>query len=181
MNAASAPMSASKPCPSSASAAIWRSSPTAWRSSSARRFTTAPIKLRSSCADSMPCTARHGSPFCSAACASSARTFDSVTLGCSSPRSKMPVLPCSARYSTRSVRDCASGAAAVSNASGISARSPDSMPSNAGNRMRMTRTQVTVRAIDSSRTSASGTAFGSSVCTSSRNDAITPPLLTADV
>ena len=181
MNAANAPMIASSPWPSSASAAICRSSPTACRSSSARRFTTAPIRLRSSCADSMPCTARHGSPFCSAAWASSARAFASAPLGCSSPRSKMPVLPCSARYSTRSARACASGAAAVRSVRGISAKSPDSMPSNAGSRMRITRTQVTVRAIDSSRTFANGTALGSSVCTSSRSDAITPPLPTADV
>ena len=92
----------------------------------------------------------------------------------------MPVLPCSARYSTRSARACTSGAAAIKSASGISATSPESMPSNAGSRIRITRTHVTVRAIDSSRTLASGTALGSSVCTSSRSDAITPPPLKVD-
>ena len=172
MNAASAPISASKPCPSSASAAICRSSATACRSSSARRFTTAPIMLRSSCAGSAPRTKRHGSRVTAAAATRCFSAASSSLLDPSDAIARIPVALLFARYSTISRRAASSGATERNVLSGISARSPASIPSNAGSLVRRSRTQVTVRAIASARASTNGSAVGRSVWMSSRSDAI---------
>ena len=170
-------MSASSPWPSSASAAICRSSATAWRSSSARRFTTAPINVRSSTAASVFGSSKHGRRIAVAEFTRSPTAVRSLELAPDPVRRITPVARWSTRYSISSRRAGASVALVIKVASGISARSPASIPSNAGIRARITRTQVTVCASASSGAAVSCSAPGRSVLTISRSDAISVILL----
>ena len=130
------------------------------------------MRLRSSCAGSTSRTRRVGSRVTAAAATRCCNAASSSLFGSPLAIAKMPVALLLARNSTISRRAASSGATARSVITGISARSPASIPSKAGSLVRKSRTQVTVRAIASARASTSGSAVGRSVWTSSRSDAI---------